>query len=105
MVNVINISFNMNKEEYLEKIKQINDLIKQQELEKVKLKRTYIEINKFCERDKKVKIELNSGRIVEGLVHSFDVFRDKNVYVSSYINDRNVVLYITVPYKRIKLME
>lgn len=95
----------MTKDQYLEKVDQVNEVIKKQELEKVKLKRLYIEANKFCERGKKVKIELNSGRIVEGLVHSFDIFRDKNVYVSSYVDHRNAVLYITVPYKRIKLIE
>jgi hypothetical protein len=94
----------MSKEEYIECVDAVKDFIKQQQEKLITLKNQYIEDNKFCEIGQKVKIQLASDRIIEGKVNSFGIFPDKNVYVNSYINDKNKTIYITIPYKRIKLV-
>lgn len=93
----------MNKEKYLEKIELAKTKRKEVDEFVVKVKKMYIEANKPCNIGDEVKITFTSERVDTGVVVSFDVMSDKNVYVSAYKKGSSSK-YITVPYKSIEVI-
>lgn len=89
----------MTKEFYLEERERLNK-------ELVELRENYIEANKPFSIGTNIKMMLFSGRIVDGIILSLDISKDKQVYVTSYkCNKDNKVKYCTVPQQKYKLMD
>jgi hypothetical protein len=65
------------------------------------VRETYIEANKPFPIDTEVKITFESGRTDTGLIKSFGILHDKEVYVTSYKSGAKMK-YISTPYNKIE---
>lgn len=93
----------MNKEKYLEILAEEKEIQNESNQRLSEAREKYLESSAPSKKGDKVKITLNSGRVVEGEVNSFDIWKDKSIYITSYkdIKD-NKIKYITVPPQKVE---
>jgi hypothetical protein len=84
-------------------IEQVKRNIRDLEETKEQIKQEYVEMNRPCELDRMVEIELGSGRKVTGIVKKFGILGDKEVCVTAYQVGTGMK-YITTPHKGIKVL-
>lgn len=72
----------MNKEQYLSSIEEANKEIKSIEERKKIIRQEYIDTNSPCKKGDIVEIKRSVGSVV-GIVESFGIFQDNNVYVTA----------------------
>ena len=94
----------MKKDQYLAALETIKAQIKEKNEAINELTAKYIDANKPCELETMVKITRDSGRVSIGVVKSFAIFMDKNVYVSAIKPEKGAQQYISQPYKSLEIL-
>jgi hypothetical protein len=94
----------MDKTNYVNTIERIKKEIKQLETIKTQIGQEYIETNKPCEVDQLVEIVTSAGRRITGEAKTFRIMQDYNVYIDSLNIGKSKRIYISQPYKSIKLL-
>ena len=92
----------MTKETYNKIIETLKMQIEVINDEKKTAREMYIRANKPCEIDQEIEIQAHTK--IVGKAKSFAIFQDGNVYVSSVAISGSKSVYISKPYKSIKLL-
>lgn len=95
----------MDKQQYEAAIEDCRKVISMQNERITKIREEYIEANKPCEKDQRVKITRKSGRVTTGLAKDFGILHDKGVYVLAIKPDNeSKQVYISEPYTNIEIL-
>lgn len=87
----------MNKQEYQSLLCAEREVVKQANKRMADARELYIESNKPCEKGDRVRITLESGRVVEGEANAFHILQDGNVHIASYKDVSSVMKHISRP--------
>lgn len=94
----------MNKQEYQSLLSAERDVIKEANKRIAEAREEYLESNKPCQKGDRVRITLESGRIVEGEANAFHILQDGDVHIASY-KDGATMRHISRPTQKVEILK
>jgi len=94
----------MKKEDYLQKRKEVKQLISDATSRLDSLRSEFIELNKPCNIGDSIEVITHGDRKVKGIAHSFSINSTSDVYVSSIKPLKGAIVYLSIAHKSIKII-